>query len=73
MTVLSLLIKRLFCKHDYRWLVNLHGDPIHYYSTWRKFARSIWSCEKCGKLQYREQLYNVENYLNVSQTQSTRV
>lgn len=50
------LFKRLFCKHEYKWLRNMHGDEINIISTSKKIYRSVWACEKCGKVQYKEQL-----------------
>ena len=41
-------IKRLFCKHKYEFVRNIHGDEIRYVG-WK---RSIWKCTKCGKIYY---------------------
>ena len=46
------IIKSWFCKHEYVFVRNIHGDEIN----WCGGYRSIWRCKKCGKLQYREQL-----------------
>ena len=47
------LFKRLFCKHKYEFVRNIHGDEIN----WRGGKRSIWKCKKCGRTQYRNELY----------------
>ena len=47
------IIKRLFCKHDYKFVRNIYGDEIRYVG-WK---RSEWQCTKCGKYQYRNELY----------------
>ena len=46
------IFKRLFCKHDYRWSENIHGDMIIALG-WK---RSIWECSKCGKVIYSDLL-----------------
>lgn len=45
-------IKSLFCKHEYEFVRNIHGDEINYMGG----KRSIWKCKKCGKIQYRDEL-----------------
>lgn len=45
-------IKSLFCKHEYEFVRNIHGDEINHMGG----KRSIWKCKKCGKLQYRDEL-----------------
>lgn len=45
-------IKSWFCKHEYEFVRNIHGDEINYLNG----KRSIWKCKKCGKLQYRDEL-----------------
>lgn len=42
------LLKRLFCKHDYKTLTNLYGDVVREYNG----AKSIQICTKCGKRIY---------------------
>ena len=41
-------LKRLFCKHDYVFVRNIHGDEIIEY----EWKRSIWKCQLCGKTFY---------------------
>jgi RNase P subunit RPR2 len=40
------MFKRLFCKHDYVFVRNIHGDEINLTNG----KRSIWECKKCGKI-----------------------
>ena len=42
------ILKRLFCKHTYKFVRNIYGDEIRYLG-WK---RSIWKCSKCGKIKY---------------------
>lgn len=44
-------LKRLFCKHNFKWHCNIYGDMINQYN-----ARSVWKCELCGKEHYRSGL-----------------
>ena len=46
-------IKSWFCKHEYEFISNIYGDEIN----WCGGYRSLWKCKKCGKRQWREQLY----------------
>ena len=46
------LIKGLICKHSYVWRNNIYGDQI-IYAGWK---RSIWECEKCERVQFRDKL-----------------
>lgn len=46
------LFKSLFCKHDYKFIRNIYGDEINH----RCGKRSLWQCEKCGNLEYRDYL-----------------
>ena len=46
------IIKSWFCKHEYEFVRNIHGDEIN----WCGGYRSIWRCKKCGNIQYREEL-----------------
>jgi len=43
---------KLFCKHEYEFVRNIHGDEINWVSPINKTYRSIWKCKKCGKLKY---------------------
>ncbi len=45
------LFKRLFCKHEYEFVRNIHGDEIN----WCGGYRSLWRCKKCNKL-YMERI-----------------
>jgi hypothetical protein len=45
-------IKRLFCRHSYAFYSNIYGDAI---IDWG-WKRSLWRCEKCDKLQARDDL-----------------
>ena len=47
------IFKRLFCKHNYEFVRNIYGDEIRY-TGWK---RSIWKCNKCGKIKYSEELW----------------
>ncbi len=46
------IIKSWFCKHEYEFIRNIHGDEIN----WCGGYRSIWICKKCGNIQYRNEL-----------------
>ena len=46
-------IKRLFCKHEYKFVRNLYGDEIIEYG----WSRSVWRCNKCGKYYFTKQLH----------------
>ena len=45
-------LKRLFCKHEYSTLYNIHGDMINWCGGYRRFER----CTKCGKGRYGDSL-----------------
>lgn len=47
------IIKRLFCKHDYEFVRNIHGDEI----IAAGYRRSWWRCKKCGKMVLDPHLY----------------
>lgn len=47
------MFKRLFCKHDYKHLRNIHGDEI----IARNWKRSEWKCAKCGKTKLENELH----------------
>jgi hypothetical protein len=49
-------IKRLFCTHAFEFVRNLYGDQI---IEWN-WKRSVWRCSKCGKLEGRDTLHNVD-------------
>ena len=40
-------VRRLFCKHALAWVRNIHGDEINLTG-----CRTVWICEKCGKVIY---------------------
>lgn len=44
--------EKLFCKHEYITLTNIHGDAINQFNG----ARSISECVKCGKQRYNKYL-----------------
>jgi hypothetical protein len=48
---------KLFCKHSYSHLRNIHGDEINY----RGGKRSIFICKKCGKIKYGDLLYYLDD------------
>lgn len=48
------MLKRLFCKHDFLFTRNIHGEEI--FSS--NYKRSIWTCHKCGKRKYKNELYH---------------
>jgi len=41
------MVGRWFCRHALAWVRNIYGDEIN--ST---NARTLWKCEKCGKLKW---------------------
>lgn len=44
-------LKKIFCLHnELTFIENLHGDKINFYSDKRITARSLWQCDKCGKI-----------------------
>ena len=47
-------LKKIFrkCKHDYKFIRNIHGDEINQCGKYR----SIWKCKRCGKIEYRYDL-----------------
>ena len=45
-------IKEFNCDHNYVFDHNLYGDQINFHNG----SRSVWKCNKCGKLQYRDEL-----------------
>ena len=49
-------IKRLFkkCDHDWEFVRNIYGDQINYCNG----KRSKWKCKKCGKIEFRDDLYS---------------
>ena len=47
------ILKKLFCKHNYKWIRNVFGDEI--YMT-GKFKRSWWKCNKCSNWKSLEYL-----------------
>lgn len=51
--------KKYTCNHDYEYVRNLYGDEINYYNG----KRSVWKCSKCGKIEFRDYLYEKPAYL----------
>lgn len=49
--VIGRLLRRLFCRHDYRFHRNIYGDEINVAN-----ARSLWLCHQCGAWQARPEL-----------------
>ena len=41
------MVRRIFCKHALAWVRNIHGDEINLTG-----CRTVWICEKCGKVVY---------------------
>lgn len=41
------------CKHNWVWKRNIYGDEINNLNG----KRSVWVCELCGKIKYRDELY----------------
>lgn len=41
------------CKHNWVWKRNIYGDEINHLNG----KRSVWVCELCGKVEYRDDLY----------------
>ena len=47
-----MFFKRLFCKHkSKKCITNIYGDMINDLN-----CRSVWECEKCGKLFFSSEL-----------------
>lgn len=46
------LLKKIFCKHNYRFVRNIYGDEIIYLG----YKRSEWKCSKCDKYKYKDKL-----------------
>lgn len=46
-------IKRLICKHEWKFCRNIYGDEINAAGG----KRSLWRCAKCGKFKLMEALY----------------
>ena len=44
--------KQIKCKHEYKFVRNIYGDEIN----WCGGYRSVWRCNKCGKIEYRKYL-----------------
>ena len=40
------IIRRLFCRHEYKFVRNIYGDEINLWGG----KRSVWRCHKCGKV-----------------------
>lgn len=60
------LLRRLKCKHENtECITNFYGDPILYFSTWRKIIRSYRRCKDCGKIipsEYLDKECNIINF-----------
>jgi hypothetical protein len=41
-----------FCKHDYKFVRNIHGDEIIHL----RWKRSIWQCNNCNKIKLSDDL-----------------
>lgn len=55
MNIITQLWREFRCKnHSFVWMTNVYGDAINHLN-----CRSIWKCEKCGKLDYRKHLVNL--------------
>ena len=52
--ILLEIYKSILCKHDFEFVRNIYGDQIRY-NSWN---RSMWKCKKCGKLKYKQNLFN---------------
>ncbi|GAA0382590.1 hypothetical protein GCM10008933_12200 [Paenibacillus motobuensis] len=48
-----MIFKKLFCKHKYSFVRNIHGDEIIH----RGFKRSIWKCTECGRTRLSDELH----------------
>lgn len=49
-------LKRLFCKHDYKFSCDIGGDAINNIST-KVVYRSIWKCSKCENCKFEKYLH----------------
>lgn len=47
------ILKRLFCKHEFKFVRNIYGDEI-IHSGWK---RSVWRCGKCGRYKLADKLH----------------
>ena len=54
------LIQNIGCDHDYKFEYNIYGDDINKYGGYR----SVFQCQKCGKYDYRKDLYQTEKLYN---------
>jgi hypothetical protein len=48
------LLTGIFCRHSYEFVRNLYGDQI---IEWG-YKRSVWRCNKCGKLRGHDKLHD---------------
>lgn len=44
-------LARLFCPHEMVFVRNIYGDEILYSGK-----RSVWRCQKCGKISWQDAL-----------------
>lgn len=55
--VITNMIQRIFCKHESLTFVrNIYGDEINRVCLKHTY-RSIWRCDKCGKIFYKHSLF----------------
>jgi RNase P subunit RPR2 len=52
------MYKRIFCKHCFVPLRNIHGDEINITN-----ARSEWVCHKCQKRKYESMLISESDFI----------
>ena len=50
------VVRRIRCEHEWKHKRNIYGDEILVAN-----ARSVWVCAKCGKFQWRKELYYAPN------------
>lgn len=48
------VLKRLFCNHKkLKFIRNIYGDEVNI----KNGTRSIWKCENCGKLIFKDKIH----------------
>ena len=65
---LQRMVSRAFCKHALAWMRNIHGDEIN-----ETGCRTIWICEKCGKLKYDRDYFSRDMAVKVYAPQNDKL
>lgn len=53
------MFKRILCKHEFQRVHTISGDEINQVSL-KVVYRSVWRCEKCGKLTLSKDLHKLD-------------